>query len=135
MSGTSMACPLVAGCAAVMREVLVKNGLSTPSAALIKVLLINGAVNMLGQYQTADVGPSPNSINGWGRVDLANSVIIPSLEDPNSGIGDGGPLKEGEEDAIVINIPKDVDTKPPKDKHNNVENGGGQVILAPESDG
>ncbi|KAL8713275.1 MAG: hypothetical protein Q9225_006795 [Loekoesia sp. 1 TL-2023] len=139
MSGTSMACPLVAGCAAVLREVLVKNGLSSPSAALIKVLLINGAVDMLGQYQTADVGPSPNSINGWGRVDLANSVIIPSFAEPNSGLGEGGPLEEGEEETIVINIPKDVDTKPSKDKPKIIESGSGvnsgQIPLGPESDG
>lgn len=35
-SGTSMATPLVAGCPAVIRETLVKNGMATPSAALVK---------------------------------------------------------------------------------------------------
>ena len=43
-SGTSMATPLVAGCAAVLRETLNKRqGIPKPSAALIKALLINGA--------------------------------------------------------------------------------------------
>lgn len=44
--GTSMATPLVAGCVAVVRETLVKNGMRDPSAALIKALLINGAINL-----------------------------------------------------------------------------------------
>ncbi|KAL9130806.1 MAG: hypothetical protein Q9217_001109 [Psora testacea] len=105
MSGTSMACPLVAGCAAVLRETLVKNGHPKPTAALIKALLINGAVNMAGQYQTADVGPSPNSINGWGRVNLAGSIIIPGAES-NGGLGEGEPLNEGEDNTFVINIPE-----------------------------
>src|SRR5262249_11899534 len=35
-SGTSMATPLVAGCAAVLRETLVRNGMAAPSAALVK---------------------------------------------------------------------------------------------------
>ena len=104
-SGTSMATPLVAGCAAVLREVLVNNGLPKPTAALIKTLLINGAVNMTGQYQTADVGASPNGINGWGRVNLAGSVIVPSPNEENAGLGEGEPLKPGEEHTIVIDIP------------------------------
>src|SRR4051794_12838142 len=77
-SGTSMATPLVAGCAAVLRETLVKNGMPTPSAALIKALLVNGAVRLPGQYTPTEAGSSPNSNSGWGRVDLADSVIIPS---------------------------------------------------------
>jgi subtilisin family serine protease len=40
LGGTSMATPLVAGCCAVLRETLVKNGTPKPSAALIKALLV-----------------------------------------------------------------------------------------------
>ena len=47
-SGTSMATPLVAGCAAVIREALLAGGVSTPSAALVKALLINGAMSLPG---------------------------------------------------------------------------------------
>lgn len=44
MGGTSMATPLVAGCAALVREFLIKKqGLQRPSAALVKAMLINGA--------------------------------------------------------------------------------------------
>lgn len=126
MSGTSMACPLVAGCAAVLRETLVKNGLRTPTAALIKALLINGAVNMTGQYQGPEIGPSPNSINGWGRVDLAGSVIIPEPE-AESGFGEGEPLWQGEDATITIKIPKVG--RGGGDKPNGVSGDGGQVLL------
>jgi serine protease AprX len=104
-SGTSMATPLVAGCAAVLRETLIKNGTATPSAALIKALLIEGAVPLAGQYTPTEAGASPNNNSGWGRVDLAGSVIIPG-PDPNSGCGDGKPLKQGGEDTIGIEIPE-----------------------------
>lgn len=103
-AGTSMATPLVAGCCAVLRETLVKNGMPKPSAALIKALLINGAVPLTGQYNPAEVGPSPNNVSGWGRVNLAGSVILPG-PNPNAGLGEGGPLKQGQESTITIKIP------------------------------
>ena len=103
-AGTSMATPLVAGCCAVLRETLVKNGMPKPSAALIKALLINGAVPLPGQYTPPELGFSPNNISGWGRVDLAGSVIIPG-PNPNAGLGEGGPLKQGQEETITIKIP------------------------------
>ncbi|KAK0728749.1 peptidase S8/S53 domain-containing protein [Lasiosphaeria miniovina] len=73
--GTSMATPLAAGCVAVLRETLVKNGTPSPSAALIKALLINGAVELPGQYNPSEAGKSPNDSSGWGRIDVANSVV------------------------------------------------------------
>jgi serine protease AprX len=103
-SGTSMATPLVAGCAAVLRETLVKNGMPTPSAALIKALLINGAVELPGQYSPSEAGPSFNSNSGFGRVDLLGSVILPG-PNPDGGLGEGGPLKQGEEETFTVDIP------------------------------
>src|ERR1044072_573657 len=67
-SGTSMATPLVAGCVAVLRETLVKNGTPKPSAALIKAMLINGADELKGQYPPSEAGPSPNNNSGFGIV-------------------------------------------------------------------
>ena len=104
-AGTSMATPLVAGCAAVLRETLVKNGWANPPAALIKALLINGAVELTGQYTPTEAGRSPNSSSGWGRVDLAASVVIPGKPSDDAGIGTGGPLREGEEDTFKVHVP------------------------------
>ncbi|MEJ7787571.1 MAG: S8 family serine peptidase [Solirubrobacteraceae bacterium] len=104
-SGTSMATPLVAGCCAVLRETLVRNGLDRPPASLIKALLINGAVALPGQYSPSEAGPSPNNNSGWGRVDLAGSVILPG-DEPNGGFGEGGPLEQGEEYGFTVDIPE-----------------------------
>jgi serine protease AprX len=99
-----MATPLVAGCAAVLHEALIKNGATSPSAALIKALLINGAVELAGQYSPSEAGPSPNANSGFGRVDLAGSIILPG-PNPNGGFGEGGPLAQGEQSTISIKIP------------------------------
>jgi hypothetical protein len=112
-SGTSMATPLVAGCTAVLRETLIKNGIAQPNASLIKALLINGATDLSGQYSPSEAGRSPNNSSGFGRVDLAGSVILPG-PNPNAGFGEGGPLKQGEQATIEIEIPK----KPPHDANN-----------------
>ncbi|HET7169620.1 MAG TPA: S8 family serine peptidase, partial [Candidatus Limnocylindrales bacterium] len=104
-AGTSMATPLTAGCAAVLRETLVKNGWASPPAAVIKALLINGAVELTGQYNPTEAGTSPNNHSGWGRVDLAGSVIIPGPAG-DAGVGTGGPLKEsGQEESFHVHVP------------------------------
>jgi len=103
-TGTSMAAPLVAGCAAVLRETLVKNGVATPSAALIKALLINGAVELAGQYQPSEAGSSPNISSGFGRVDLAGSIILPGSH-PAAGFREGELFHQDDEDTITVEIP------------------------------
>jgi serine protease AprX len=102
--GTSMATPLVAGCVAVMRETLVKNGTADPPAALIKALLVNGAVDLPGQYNPSEAGPSPNGSSGWGRVDLAGSIAVPGANQ-NRGFGQGGPLQQGQSNTVTVKIP------------------------------
>jgi serine protease AprX len=72
--GTSMATPLVSGCAAVVRQYLQKNGVAKPSAALVKALLINGAHDLTGQFVPTEVGSLPNNGEGFGRVNLAATV-------------------------------------------------------------
>ncbi|NJD52273.1 MAG: PGF-pre-PGF domain-containing protein [Candidatus Methanoperedens sp.] len=67
-SGTSMATPIVAGTAALVRQYYVNNKSISPSAALIKATLINGAINM----------SLPKNAQGWGRVDIENS-LFPAL--------------------------------------------------------
>ena len=73
MSGTSMATPLVAGCAVVLREALTSSyqGISS-NAALIKALLINGA-DILNPT-TPNFVPSNHS--GFGRVNIANTIAV-----------------------------------------------------------
>jgi hypothetical protein len=71
---------------------------------LIKALLINGAVQLVGEYNPSEAGPSPNNSSGWGRVDLAGSVMIPGPS-ANGGFGNGGPLKQGEEASVVVKVP------------------------------
>ena len=68
-----MATPLVAGCAAVLHEALTSRyqGIS-PSAALIKALLINGADIL--NYTPSNFVPSYNS--GFGRVNMANAIAV-----------------------------------------------------------
>ena len=70
--GTSMATPLVAGCTALVREYLAaEHQLPTPSAALVKAMLINGAQDVTGQYVASEAGSIPNNAEGFGRVDMA----------------------------------------------------------------
>ena len=82
MGGTSMATPLAAGAAALMREYLVdEEGFTTPSAALIKAALINSAEDISpGQYGTSATqeipdSPVPNNVEGWGRLNLGDGVF------------------------------------------------------------
>ena len=84
MGGTSMSAPLVAGCAAVLRETLVKNGISSPSAALIKALLINGAVELAERYCPSEAGASPNDNSGWGAGRLGRLRDYPPAPTPTA---------------------------------------------------
>ncbi|MCC6728645.1 MAG: S8 family serine peptidase [Chthonomonadales bacterium] len=73
--GTSMSCPLAAGAAALARQYYVERRGFSPSAALLKATMIHGAADMPGQYAPSEAGPVPNNNEGWGRVDLAASLI------------------------------------------------------------
>jgi subtilisin family serine protease len=76
--GTSTATPLVAGCAALVRQYLRGQGFSRPSAALLKAALIHSAV-----YHP-NPSPHPSSTawadneQGWGRVSLPDILAPPA---------------------------------------------------------
>jgi len=72
--GTSMATPLVAGSAAIVRQYLQAQGLNNPSAALVKAMLINGSDIIPGQYVPSEVGTPPDISQGFGRVNLLRTI-------------------------------------------------------------
>lgn len=78
MGGTSMAAPYVAGCAALVREWYRKHGnWATPSAALLKATLINGTNRITGADAVAELAGDPNFHQGFGRIDMSNTVPSP----------------------------------------------------------
>ncbi|KAM0425406.1 hypothetical protein ACHAPT_009463 [Fusarium lateritium] len=111
LSGTSMATPLVAGCCAAIRECLLKNGytdeangVTNPTASLIKALVINGAVPVAGQYVPVHIGQGPNPHSGFGRVNIANTIAMIEPDITSSGYGTGV-IDEETEEPFVTEIP------------------------------
>ena len=83
MQGTSMATPLVSGTAALVRQWLEeKREIANPDAATVKAVLCAGAKSLYpGQYGTGEFleipKEYPNNVEGWGMVDLENSIANP----------------------------------------------------------
>ena len=76
MSGTSMSTPLVAGCCVILREALIETAkVDLPSAALVKALLINGAV---------DIGLDRDR-QGFGLVNLKRALVPVENTKPRAG--------------------------------------------------
>ena len=78
MGGTSMAAPLVAGCAALVRQHYVTRGHAQPSAALLKATLINSARQLTGGSAVADFNILPNMHQGFGAVDMRQAYPNPT---------------------------------------------------------
>ena len=101
--GTSMATPLTAGGAAVLRQYLVEDRkIANPSSALMKAALIHTAYDMYpGQF--GEIGKAsgqeiltrrPNIDEGYGRVDMdkATNLSKALLVDEKSGLATGETL-------------------------------------------
>jgi hypothetical protein len=96
-----MSAPLISGLAALTRQWLAEaRQLTTPSAALVKALLLNGARDLSpGQYGT---GPQreipqswPNNAEGWGRAAITDTIGLSGnqtiwLADEATGLGQAG---------------------------------------------
>ncbi|MFQ6062774.1 MAG: S8 family serine peptidase, partial [Methanosarcinales archaeon] len=98
MGGTSMATPLTAGAATLVRQYYTDIHSHNPSAALIKATLINGATEIKGQYTPSEAGKVPNNDQGWGRVNLKESLFpelpkkikfVDNWKDPNYSLSTG----------------------------------------------
>jgi len=91
-----------------------------PSAALVKALLINGAVPMLGQFTPSDAGDAPGNDQGFGRVNIPTSL---GLDGSSVAFRDEGRgLQWSDQASIWIELPADsmltatlVWTDPPGD--------------------
>ncbi len=107
MGGTSMACPLVAGTAALVRQWLVeRKGVPDPDAATMKALICAGAKSLApGQYGTGEFQEIPfsypNNVEGWGMVDLENTVANPD----GVAFRDGEVVAEGETATFRVVVP------------------------------
>ncbi len=80
LSGTSMATPVVAGAAAIVRQYYVDARDHQPSAALLKATLVNGAVWIPNELVVDGSVGEPNFHQGFGRLDLRTTLPVP--DDP-----------------------------------------------------
>lgn len=73
MGGTSMAAPIVSGFAALVREYLrTSRAYDSPSAALMKAIIINSTRELKGIDALADHDFVPNFHQGFGCIDMLN---------------------------------------------------------------
>lgn len=95
LTGTSMACPAIAGILAVMNEAYQDIHGVEPTGAFLKALLLNTADDQ------GNAGPDFSY--GWGRVNAMRA-----LECIEQNRFSSGTIEQGEEQNLEINIPENV---------------------------
>jgi hypothetical protein len=91
-----MATPLTSGAVALLREFLrKKRGIASPSAALLKALLIAGAQRLPGTAASTAIA---DNNQGYGRVNLDRSVkrVLATV--------DGPALKTGQKSTVSLKV-------------------------------
>ena len=82
MGGTSMAAPIVSGFAALVREYLrTTRAYDSPSAALMKAIIINSTRELEGSDALADHDFVPNFHQGFGCIDMLNIIASKQKKD------------------------------------------------------
>lgn len=107
-SGTSMATPIVAGCAALIREYLRIIGVSTnPSAALVKGALIHSSEYIPYRFANRSSKRWADNEQGWGRVHLP-SIISDSNQSTIEFHDISTGLSTGEARSFPITVPSNA---------------------------
>lgn len=103
--GTSMSTPMVAGAAVLVREYYVKSHGISPSSALVKATLLNGATDLSpGQHiSPMEVPPRPNNVEGWGRVNVA-AMLDPPAPKVLEFVDEGAGLSTGQSRVFEYNV-------------------------------
>jgi len=109
MQGTSMATPIVAGSAAVVREYFEegyypREDIENPSAALIKAVLVNSAEEITGAGAYTNGDSYPNFDQGFGRTTLDNSLEFADNQRNLKVFDEIIGLKTGESDNYTITV-------------------------------
>jgi subtilisin family serine protease len=112
--GTSMASPLVAGAAALVRQYYTDIAKHQPSAALLKATIANGTTWLTGADAVAPPGGTPSYHQGHGRVDVSGAV--PNVSRPNMALffaddfGAGkGLAATGDRARFQVTVPDGID--------------------------
>ena len=119
MAGTSMATPVTSGSAALVRDYFAQGFYPTgtkvsanamnPSGALVKAVIINGAMPMLGS-QNDDSGGTVVSVTeydanqNFGRVQLNKALPLADNNDIQMFVSDGVSLSQAQSEVYTLNI-------------------------------
>ena len=104
LNGSSMSTAVAAGAATMVRQYLRENqSMTEPRSDLIRALLINGADDL-------GVPDIPNSLEGWGQINVSNSIFPSSMSnDLDLFYDDSRELKPGH--SFVYTIESNTNSK------------------------